>query len=94
MDSSRQIYELQKGNRFRSATFYLTDGRIVEGVIVAYCLGEVDAGETYIVMWHFVPEEIAQNGGWDFLGFMEGDMIYHYHVDKVVFEDGTTIYNQ
>lgn len=91
MDASYTIYEKQKGQRFRLAAFYLTDGKVVEGIIVAYCLGNPDMGETYITMWHIVPKEIAQNGGWDFMGFMEGDMIYHHHVQKVVFDDGTII---
>lgn len=91
MDASIQIFEKQRGRLFRPASFYLIDGRVIHGVIVSYSLGEPGTKETFITMWHIVSPEMAMNGGRDFLGFMDGEIVQHEELDKVVFDDGTTI---
>lgn len=89
-DLSRNIYEKQLGPNFLMATFTLTDGRILEGVIIAFCFGEPAFDEPFITKWHIAPLADAMLCGRGLFGSLIGEMIYHHHLAKVVFADGTT----
>lgn len=89
-DLSCSIYEKQQGPDFHPATFTLTDGRVLEGVIIAFCFGDPVFEEPFITKWHIAPLKEAMLCGRGLFGSLTGEFIHHHHLAKVVFADGTT----
>lgn len=55
-DYSKEIYEKFFSSEGRILTIFLKDGSVAEGILVGFFRGDVEAGEPYIIKWHFIPE--------------------------------------
>ena len=55
-DYSKEIYDKYCNSEDRILQVFLKDGSALEGIFVGYFHGDTEAGEPYILKWHFVPE--------------------------------------
>lgn len=56
-DYSKQIYEKYFGIKHKVLKVTLKNGKELYGIFVSVVHGDSDVGETYVLKWHFVPEE-------------------------------------
>jgi hypothetical protein len=56
IDYSKEIYDKYCNSEDRILQVFLKDGSMLEGIFVGYFHGDIDAGEPYILKWHFIPE--------------------------------------
>ena len=55
-DFSKEIYKKFYNSSGRILQIFLKDGSTLKGVFVGVYHGDTEAGEPYVIKWHFVPE--------------------------------------
>ena len=56
IDYSKEIYDKYCNAEDRILQVFLKNGSVIEGIFVGYFHGDTEAGEPYILKWHFIPE--------------------------------------
>ncbi len=59
-DYSKEIYDKYYNIKGEILEIFLKDGSILEGAFVGFFHGDSEAGESFVIKWHFVPEDKAK----------------------------------
>ncbi len=54
-DYSKEIYDKYYNSKGRILEVFLKDGSIIEGTFTGVFHGDSEAGEPFVIKWHFIP---------------------------------------
>jgi len=88
-DYSKKIYDKYYNSESRILQIFLKDGSVLEGIFVGFFHGDQEAGEPFIINWHFIDkDEISDyNTSSSIEGISEfGSIIHQKDIKSVKFK--------